>query len=880
MSGGDDLLWAEFAAESEEHLDALERRLGAGAVLDRPGIDELFRAFHSLKGMADALGAAGMKTLAHRCEDVLGAARAQRLSVAGPVAAVLLEAVDGLRRLRALMVSARRDAAPDGMLLGRLGALVEGDAAAAAPARAAGQGAPSAERALLASLASRFQEAAPRLALRLSSRRAEAEVAAAEARDLAAAAKMLGLGGLSATLAALAGTAAGAGALPLLGRLRRQLGLLAARSGEAAGERRLAAAATAAAPHALGPALAVLAPRLEDVAAGEGDGTNAREAASEAALVACALGLDEVEMELLRLEDVLDRAGEPEAAALLAREGPALADRVRAGIEGHPVPLFVASAALQGSALPSHVPAEFASALGPASRVRLDQALAEGVLLHRCRVAIGAPAELEQRLGAWLRDNAPPIASRSVLDAARPHLDLLLASRTPSAELSRRMEAIDPAHHLVFSLEPLEPTGTAEAAPATPAAAITLRVRQDALDAVIALEEEARTAALGVTDALHDEAANAALLALGRLESRLSGPAAREVAHARDALLRRVDKLSRAEHRLAGALRRLDEAMLELRTVPIGNLLARLPRVARAVAEAGEKDVEVRLEGQDVQVDRAVVELLADPLLHLVRNAVDHGAEPPAERRRLGKPSAMRLHVSVERRLSQVRVTVQDDGRGVDHAAVLARAVERGLLTAEAAARASEADASELLFLPGFTTAAAVTATSGRGVGLDVVRAALRRAGGAVEIRSRAGEGTVFTIVLPVLAAVQRVLLVEAGGQPCGVPESRVEAVLAAAEGDEGARPAGGVGSLAELLGLAAEPGAPGGVIRIATAAGPRLLGVDRVRGAVSLLLRPLHPSLARLPAVAGVGVLGGEPVLVLEPDALGGSPAAVQPTA
>ncbi|TDG03040.1 chemotaxis protein CheW, partial [Paracraurococcus ruber] len=121
----DETLWQEFAAESEEHLDALERRLGAGPVMDRPGIDALFRAFHSLKGMSDALGAGGMTQLAHRCEDLLGAARAGRVSVSGQVVDALLGAVDGLRALRARMLEARQDGAPDPALLQRLAALAE-----------------------------------------------------------------------------------------------------------------------------------------------------------------------------------------------------------------------------------------------------------------------------------------------------------------------------------------------------------------------------------------------------------------------------------------------------------------------------------------------------------------------------------------------------------------------------------------------------------------------------------------------------------------------------------------------------------------------------------------------------------------------------------
>jgi two-component system, chemotaxis family, sensor kinase CheA len=231
-------------------------------------VDELFRAFHSLKGMTDALGATGMKALAHRCEDVLGAARAQRVSVAGPVSSALLEAVDGLRRLRALMVSARRDAAPDAALLGRLGALAEGGGEAAP--RAPVPSAPAGDNALLGSLASRFEESAPGLA-RLLRRGEGAAEAAAEARDMAGSAALLGLARLAATLRALADTPPGAAALPLLGRLRRQLAVLAERCGEPAGERPLASAIAAQAADALGPALSLLAPRLEAVVEGRNE---------------------------------------------------------------------------------------------------------------------------------------------------------------------------------------------------------------------------------------------------------------------------------------------------------------------------------------------------------------------------------------------------------------------------------------------------------------------------------------------------------------------------------------------------------------------------------------------------------------------------------
>jgi two-component system chemotaxis sensor kinase CheA len=314
-------------------------------------------------------------------------------------------------------------------------------------------------------------------------------------------------------------------------------------------------------------------------------------------------------------------------------------------------------------------------------------------------------------------------------------------------------------------------------------------------------------------------------------------------------------------------MRRLDDTVMELRVVPIGTLFGRLPRVVRAAAAASGREVELALEGEEVAIDRSLVEMLADPLLHLVRNAVDHGVEPPAERERLGKPRRARLRVSAARHVGQVRLRVSDDGRGIDAERVLARAVERGLVAPEAAPGLPESEVHALLFRPGFSTAETVTETSGRGVGLDVVQEALRRAGGTVEVASARGQGTSFTLRLPLSAALQPVLLVEVGGHPYALPAGRVEAVLGTGES-----PGCEVASLAALLGLpGGTPGVVSGAVVVVRAAGRSLgLAVDRVQRRADLLLRPLHPALAALPGLGGVGVLGnGDPVLVLEPDGM-----------
>jgi two-component system chemotaxis sensor kinase CheA len=309
---------------------------------------------------------------------------------------------------------------------------------------------------------------------------------------------------------------------------------------------------------------------------------------------------------------------------------------------------------------------------------------------------------------------------------------------------------------------------------------------------------------------------------------------------------------------------------MELRVVPIGTLFARLPRVVRSVAQAAGKDVDLALEGHEVSIDRSIVELLADPLLHLVRNAVDHGVEPPDARRAAGKPARATLRVRARRSGGQVRVEVSDDGRGIDRAAVLRAALARGLVTEEEAAATDVPAVHALLFRAGFSTSKRVSETSGRGVGLDVVQDAVRRAGGAVEVSSAPGRGTAFALTMPLSAAMVPVLLVEVAGHPYALPIARVEAVVDGPAAPA-ARTAAGVVPLARLLGLPAEEADGGGVVVLRQSGGRRVgLAVGRVQRRTDLLLRPLHPALAALPAVGGVGVLGnGEPVVVLEPDGI-----------
>jgi two-component system chemotaxis sensor kinase CheA len=223
----------------------------------------------------------------------------------------------------------------------------------------------------------------------------------------------------------------------------------------------------------------------------------------------------------------------------------------------------------------------------------------------------------------------------------------------------------------------------------------------------------------------------------------------------------------------------LQYSVMDARLVGVGVLLNKFPRVVRDVASTENKEVELTLSGQDVQIDRNILQIITDALLHLVRNAVSHGIETPEERLQAGKPALGQLTLSALTERDDVLIQVRDDGRGIDTEAVRRKAIERGLTTARAAANLDERAVWAFLFEPGFSMAQQVTDISGRGVGLDVVKLALDSLGGQLRVESLMGVGTTFTLVLPTSIAVKGALLVEVEDRPYAVPLLHTDTVLA-----------------------------------------------------------------------------------------------------
>jgi two-component system, chemotaxis family, sensor kinase CheA len=321
----------------------------------------------------------------------------------------------------------------------------------------------------------------------------------------------------------------------------------------------------------------------------------------------------------------------------------------------------------------------------------------------------------------------------------------------------------------------------------------------------------------------------------------------------------------------------LQRRALDLRTAPLLRIVETLPRLAREIATGLGKRVEVELRGAELELDRSILDRLGDPLVHLVRNAVDHGLEAPDERVAAGKAAAGRIVVDARREKDNIRISVSDDGRGIDLDAVRARAVETGLVHADLADDLPAREIAALVFRPGISTARAVSRVSGRGVGMDAVKATVEALGGQVELDSRADLGTTTTLVVPITAAVQRVLLLGIGSETVAIPIAKVERVIEV----EGAaiERAGNerftlledepllVLDLRESLGIPFEEREGLAPLVLTEVRGERVaLRVERLAGQQEIYVKPVPKLLASARALTGLTVLGdGSPVFLLD---------------
>ncbi len=334
--------------------------------------------------------------------------------------------------------------------------------------------------------------------------------------------------------------------------------------------------------------------------------------------------------------------------------------------------------------------------------------------------------------------------------------------------------------------------------------------------------------------------------------------------------------------RLSQITSELQEGIMRTRMQPIGNAWSKLPRLVRDLAVELGKKIDLQMTGAETELDRQVLELIRDPLTHMVRNSADHGLETGSERLAAGKPETGTVHLNAYHKGGHIIIEISDDGRGLPVEKIKRKAIQARLVTESEAAQLSAQQIQSLIFRAGFSTAEKVTAVSGRGVGMDVVRTNIDRIGGSIELESREGAGTTFFIKIPLTLAIVSALIVEAAGQKFAIPQIAVsELVLARPEQMEevGGAPVFRLRDrllplvkLADVLGVAQPGDTPkSGLIMIAQV-GRQTFGVvvDRVHDTEEIVVKPVSQILRNLAVYAGNTILGdGSVIMILDPNGL-----------
>jgi two-component system chemotaxis sensor kinase CheA len=335
--------------------------------------------------------------------------------------------------------------------------------------------------------------------------------------------------------------------------------------------------------------------------------------------------------------------------------------------------------------------------------------------------------------------------------------------------------------------------------------------------------------------------------------------------------------------RLSNVTAELQEGVMKTRMQPIGNAWQKLPRIVRDLSNELGKKIDLEMQGADTELDRQVLDLIKDPLTHMVRNSADHGLETAEERRAVGKPEHGLIRLSAYHEGGYIIIRIADDGRGLDSERIKAKAIAQGLVSEVDAEKLPENQIHKFIFAPGFSTAAKVTNVSGRGVGMDVVRNNIDQIGGTIDVKSVAGAGLSFTIKIPLTLAIVAALIVEAGGHRFAIPQLSVVELVRARSGSEHRiesikntrvlrlrdklLP---LISLRQLFGLDSDTGEINGGFIVVTQVGSQTFGivVDGVFHTEEIVVKPMSSKLRHIPMFSGNTILGdGSVIMIIDPN-------------
>ena len=892
----DRALLAAFAVEMLEHVEACEKVLVRASTepVYEPEFQLLLRSLHSIKGLARVLAQAGLEKVAHVAESLLVAVRERRVALDGPTQEVLLRAIDAFKEARKRILDGSDFQADEALLR----ALAEADGPAHVEQRPPGAtespvAAPDADpdaaaappegdlyfdQATLLALAELLEELLPSIA---AAAVASAESTRAQALEdigvLQFALNRVGLGALERSVRWLENRDRPAEFARCLCLVERLAQLIERECGvtEAVRQSRpwLASALLRAADERkwsdVGWLLRALVPQSPFI----GLLPQIISASTPAATRKIALG---TVLQALRAE-LAPGAPSSDVTALAA-------DKVRDLLEQP----FKLPAPVLMSLDMRRLDLERFRALPVALASRLQKvAVDPAYQLYEVALAPnGASNDLSELALSLSRGLEPLLGEATVVDG-EPHLFILVATQDAeqafrdrvaqavgmsAAVTVRKLDQQAGEVHFCVKVRPAADTmGSTETQVRVPVALLDKMFGRIGQFFSVTTRFNALVFDTDVQDVI-TELSDYSVLHAPQLLPKM------------DRLIRQQSEYATLEAETHRLISMIHEMTLGLRVIPIDTLLARFPRMVRDLAHRQGKEVRLDAQSNGIRVDNGMLELLADPLMHMLRNCVDHGIEPPDVREKAAKPRMATLVLHTEQRGNHIIIEVGDDGRGIDLDKVLERAIARNLVDATTASTLSEEQIAHFIFSPGFSTAERVTDTSGRGVGMDVALVNITKLGGVIDIVTQRGRGTTFRIDIPLSKAIQSMLLAETGVQTVAFPDRMVSECVVAPASD--VQSVNGQRSilihdrflplfrLVDLLKLPAPPPETEGndlAIVVCELEGRRVgFQVHRIRRRTDLLIQEMHPRIAKLPGIGGISTIGTDKiVVVVDPEGL-----------
>lgn len=948
-------IWEQFGIETEEHLETIEQRLLQAEQGHTPSSDDissLFRAFHSIKGLAKAMDLSALERLSHRAEDLLGLVREGTTALTPALAGLLLTTNDHLRQLaqhasasrengelptallaqleHACQLAARGqtlDAAQLSTLESSLPPAAVSPPPAAAPVRDKVQLHDDPDMLsffmdILREEMTSLAELAKHLAQNIPLSNEQRQRLQHTCESLNHACTVMEFDSMAQHAGALATMLLPNEAplchqtgLNILGNLLADVHFMEQETHINANSENARHWLNQTAMEDVQPLFAQIAEHFFTPMPTNDDGQYAQTAAHALNELINALAPTAESLSLHALSTLREQFIAKPHDVHLADQGCELLLAVKNHLEA-PTPTSRDAAAVMLEELIAQlthheVPAQYdvlplplQASLSGTQREHLEELLANGHSVYLIALNPEANPERTPDLLRWLADENIIVTNRARTELGGGEYEFLLATTQtldtfrqalqnhapearilhywlPDGTLDAAVEISPPPLAPLVSQQTTTSIPTLPPEPQRSAASNVLRVPGELLDALINRSGEALMLASRLDHLLRDGGLGE-LLPLLRQSGHDNSQFAQQLASSLDNFDAQQRQIQDIHARLTSELKQLQDAALTLRVVPIELVFRRLPRVIRDLALQSGKQVRCELHGDTVKIDKSMIEALTDPLLHMVRNAVDHGVELPHERSQQGKAAEALIFIQAEQEGDRVLITIRDDGRGINAERVRQRAVERGLVSPSRAADLGEEEIYQLLFLPGFSTAETVTETSGRGVGMDVVKTNIQRLGGSIRVASQPGQGTTFTLLLPLSAAMQESLLVVAGGQTLALPARAVVELLeyppdalqysqgqAAVVHHEHRLPVVDLGQLLGFNRCEARHGYHHAAI-ISNGRQRVALSVSQVIGRRELFVKETALSLTRLPAFGGASLLGdGRVVIILDIDDL-----------